>query len=287
MAVKSSVRVFFDYQMPYPAKLAFLWLAVWLLPMSGVRAAGWELVWSDEFNYTGLPDPGKWDYEDGYLRNDEAQFYTRARRENARVENGMLILEARKEHFRIPAGSRYTRGREFADYTSASLTTRGKQNWTYGRLEMRAKLPQGKGVWPAFWTLGENVDTVGWTACGEIDIMEFVGHDPNLIYGTSHYRADGRDASDGSHVTTELTHGNFHVYAVEWDHEKIDFFVDDHLYHTTKLSDAGAGTDNPFRRPQYLLLNFALGGSWGGPIDDSILPQRYLIDYVRVFRRKE
>ncbi len=264
-----------------------LLLAGWFVwPAPGVRAAEWEPVWSDEFNYQGLPDPTKWDYEDGFLRNHEAQFYTRARPENARVENGMLIIEARREHFPIPANSPNAHGRDFADYTSASLCTKGKQSWTYGRLEMRAKLPQGKGVWPAFWTLGEDIGKVGWPTCGEIDIMEFVGHDPNLIYGTSHYWANGKQASDGAHTTAELTHGDFHVYAVEWDRDKIDFYVDDHLYHTTRVDAAGPGADNPLRRPQYLLLNFALGGDWGGPIDDRILPQQYLIDYVRVFRKK-
>ena len=255
--------------------------------VSVLHAVEWEPVWSDEFNYQGLPDPTKWDYEDGFMRNHEAQFYTRARLENASVENGCLIIEARKEHFPIPADSPNAQGRKFADYTSASLITKGKQNWTYGRLEMRAKLPQGRGVWPAFWTLGEDLGKIGWPACGEIDIMEFVGHDPNLIYGTSHYVVGGQPASDGAHLTTELTHGDFHVYAVEWDHDKIDFYVDGHLYHTTEVDRAGLGADNPFRRPQYLLLDFALGGQWGGPIDDSILPQRFLIDYVRVFRKKE
>ena len=287
MAVKSSVRVSFNRRFD-PMKLSLQWLAlllVWLAP--SLRAVEWEPVWSDEFNYQGLPDPAKWDYEDGFLRNHEAQFYTRSRPENARVENGCLILEARKEHFQIPAGSRNANGRQFADYTAASLVTKGRQSWTYGRLEMRARLPQGKGVWPAFWTLGANIDQAGWPACGEIDIMEFVGHDPNLIYGTSHYRIDGKHASDGDHTAAELTHGDFHIYAVEWEREKIDFYVDDHLYHTTSVDRAGAGADNPFRRPQYLLLNFALGGDWGGPIDDSILPQQYLIDYVRVFQKKE
>ena len=267
-------------------KPLLLWLSLLLLSVSVARAAGWELVWADEFNYTGLPDPAKWEYEEGYVRNHEAQFYTRARLENARVENGMLILEARKERFRIPAGTRNAQGREFADYTSASINTKSKQSWTYGRLEMRARLPQGKGVWPAFWTLGTNIDQIGWPACGEIDVMEFVGHNPNLIYGTSHYQIAGKEASDGAHLQTELTHGGFHVYAVEWDREKIDFFVDDHLYHTTTVDRAGAGEDNPLRRPHYLLLNFALGGSWGGQIDDGVLPQQYLIDYVRVFRKK-
>ncbi len=272
---------------PLLMKTPLLLLAVlFALAVPSLRAADWEPIWSDEFNYHGQPDPAKWGYEDGFIRNNEAQFYTHARLENARVENGCLIIEARQEHFPIPADSPNAHGRAFADYTSAALVTKSTQSWTYGRMEMRAKLPQGKGVWPAFWTLGIDIDKVGWPACGEIDIMEFVGHDPNLIYGTSHYRLDGKEASDGAHATTELMRGDFHVYAVEWDRDKIDFYVDDHLYHTTRVDAAGQGADNPLRRPHYLLLNFALGGSWGGPIDDGILPQQYVVDYVRVFRKK-
>src|SRR5262249_55283203 len=139
--------------------------------------------------------PAKWNYETGYLRNHERQFYTRARQENARVENGLLIIEARKERYRIPGTDlaakpegrgRRGRGREFAEYTSASLTTWGKAAWTYGRIEARAKLPSGRGTWPAIWTLGANIDQVGWPACGEIDIMEFVGFKPGVIHANIH-----------------------------------------------------------------------------------------------------
>ena len=287
MAVKSSVRVFFTLAFPVMKNFLRLFSCWFVWSVSGVQAAEWEVIWADEFNYQGLPDPTKWDYEDGFVRNHEAQFYTRARPENARVENGMLILEARREHFPIPPGSPGAHDRTFAEYTSASLLTKGKQSWTYGRLEMRAKLPQGKGVWPAFWTLGDDIGAVGWPACGEIDIMEFVGHDPNQIYATSHYVVGGKPASDGAHTAVELTRGDFHVYAVEWDRDKIDFSVDGHVYHTTRVDAAGPGMDNPMRRPQYLLINFALGGEWGGPIDDHILPQRYLVDYVRVYQKKQ
>ncbi len=162
-----------------------------------LRAADeWQLAWSDEFDYEGLPDPTKWGYEEGFVRNHEAQFYTVGRRENARVEHGMLIIEARKEHWDNPHYKEGATGesgrRKSAEYTSASINTLHKQSALFGRMEMRAKLPSGKGVWPAFWTLGENIGAVGWPRCGEIDIMEFVGHDPRFIYGTLHW--GGRQA---------------------------------------------------------------------------------------------
>lgn len=155
-------------------------------------AAGWKLVWSDEFDKPGLPDPAKWNYETGFIRNHEAQYYTDARLENARVENGMLVIEARKESFKNPdydptAGTNnWKRSREFAAYTSACLTTQERVSWKYGRIEVRAKLPAGRGVWPAIWMLGTNRQDVGWPACGEIDIMEMVGFRPDMIYGHIH-----------------------------------------------------------------------------------------------------
>jgi len=132
-------------------------------------AQDWKLVWSDEFDRPGLPDPAKWGYEKGFVRNQEKQYYTEARKENARVEGGMLIIESRREEYRN------------AHYTSASLTTQGTASWTYGRMEMRAKLPTGRGIWPAFWMLGINESQVGWPACGEIDIMELVGFHPEVV----------------------------------------------------------------------------------------------------------
>src|SRR5690348_5754560 len=144
--------------------------------LSTLSAANWKLVWSDEFEQPGLPDPAKWNYEEGFIRNNEAQFYTTNRSENARVENGMLVIEARKERFKNPAFDPEAKGRggprrnrEYAEYTSASLTTRGKASWTYGRIEVKAKLPTARGTWPAIWTLGTNRQA-GWPACGEIDI---------------------------------------------------------------------------------------------------------------------
>ncbi len=247
---------------------------------TGLRAGDWKLVWSDEFNYRGLPDKTKWDYEEGFVRNGESQYYTRARLENARVENGLLVIECRKEHF-TPAHHAPV------EYTSASLNTLHKASWQYGRIEVRAKLPRGKGVWPAIWTLGTNVEKAGWPACGEIDIMEFVGKETNNIHGTVHYAVAGRHQQDGHAFATSRPSDAFHIYAIEWTADRIDFYFDTNKYHTVYIDKAGLGRDNPFRKPHYLLLNFALGGDWGGAIDNTILPQKYLIDYVRVYQRAE
>ena len=256
-------------------------------------AAAWRLVWSDEFDAPGLPDTNKWNYEFGFVRNNELQFYTRARQENARVENGMLVIEGRKERFPNPAyrpGADPQRnrraGRQFADYTAASLITRDKAAFLYGRIEVRAKLPQGKGVWPAIWMLGTN-RVVGWPRCGEIDIMEFVGKEPDAVHATVHFAKDSKHASKGSKTNTPAPYNDFHIYAVEWFPDRMDFYFDQQKYFTFDLDAAGAGPDNPFRQPQYLLINLALGGSWGGPLDDSVLPQKYLIDYVRVYEAKK
>jgi beta-glucanase (GH16 family) len=243
-----------------------------------LHAEDWKLVWADEFNDQGLPDTTKWDYEEGFVRNHESQYYTRARLENARVEGGMLVIEGRKESFT-------PKNHAPVAYTSASLITRNKVSWQFGRIEARAKLPQGLGVWPAFWTLGTNISNVGWPGCGEIDIMEFVGKETNNIHGTLHYAVKGEHQSDGGTMKTPKPYEDFHIYAVEWSPDRIDFFFDDTKYHTVLLDKAGQGERNPFRRPHYLIINLALGGDWGGPIDDTMLPQKYLIDYVRVYKK--
>jgi beta-glucanase (GH16 family) len=245
---------------------------------------GCQLVWSDEFDKPGLPDPNKWDYETGYVRNGERQYYTRARSENARVEGGSLVIEGRKEQYAIPAAK--PGQKQIADYTAASLVTKGKAQWMFGRIEVRAKLPQGKGVWPAIWMLGQKFPATRWPACGEIDIMEFVGHTPRLVHANVHYSKAGKHASKGGKIEAARPFDDFHVYAVEWSAEKMDFFFDKQKYFTFNVTDAAEAGANPFHRPQYLLINLALGGSWGRQIDDSILPQKYLIDYVRVYQKQ-
>jgi beta-glucanase (GH16 family) len=261
-----------------------------------VQAGDWRLVWSDEFDRDGLPDPTRWSYEEGFVRNRELQYYTAGRRENARVEGGYLIIEAHKEQYpnaRYQADAperRWQQRREHADYTSASLNTRDQAAWTYGRIEVRAKLPGGRGTWPAIWTLGTNMNAVGWPACGEIDIMEYVGHDPGVVHANVHTRGYNHARGNGRGARTALPDAEkqFHVYAVEWTPEKLEFFVDDRKYFT--LENDGTGVDSwPFDAPQYLILNLAIGGAWGGQkgVDDAIFPQKFLIDYVRVYQRAE
>jgi len=252
----------------------------------------WKLVWSDDFDYEGLPDPSKWGYEEGFVRNNEMQFYTRARRENARVEGGLLIIEGRKDSFPNPGykvdSSNWKENREFVEYTSASLVSKIDTGWKYCRIEVLAKLPDGKGVWPAIWTLGINCPQVSWPACGEIDIMEFVGNWPGEIFGTIHYpTSEGAYEKQEGKLKDLDPHSDFHSYAIEWCPDRIDFFYDSHKYHTAWLDKAGAGVENPFRKPHYLILNLALGGSFGGEIEDDCFPQRYLIKHVSVYAHEQ
>jgi beta-glucanase (GH16 family) len=238
-------------------------------------SAAWTLAWADEFDRPGLPDASLWDYEEGYLRNQELQLYTRGRLENARVEDGSLVIEARRE----ASGS--------AQYTAASLVTRGRRSILYGRVEVRAKLPRGRGLWPALWMLGEDIATAGWPRCGEIDIMEHVGFEPGRVHGTVHTEAYNhvKGTQRGASLDVGDLYDRFRVYAVEWRPDRIDFFVDERLYFTFRKE--GSGLDVwPFDRPQYLILNIAVGGSWGGQegVDDAVFPQRMTIDYVRVYR---
>jgi beta-glucanase (GH16 family) len=256
-----------------------------------VSVPEWQLVWSDEFDYQGLPDPSKWGYEEGFVRNNEPQYYTRGRLENARVEDGTLIIEARKEKFRnpgyqaMPAPGGKVKA-EFAEYTSASLITLDKAAWKYGRFELRAKLPLGVGMWPAFWTLGANLREVSWPACGEVDIMEFWGRDPHRMTSCVHYRQDGGHKMAYGKIDVEESLAEFHVYALEWYPDRMDFFYDGQKYHTVPLSKLDDKDDNAFRKPHYLLMNLAVEGN-GKKIDDQALPQKYVVDYVRVYQNKQ
>lgn len=237
----------------------------------------WKLIWADDFQYQGLPEPSKWNYEEGKVRNNESQFYTKGRSENARVEDGMLVIEAKSEDF------------EGATHTSASLITKGKREFLYGRIEVKAKLPTGVGMWPAIWMLGTNISDIGWPACGEIDIMENVGFDPDTIHANVHTKAYNhvKKTNKGSKINVNAPYKDFHIYAVEWFEDHMDFFVDDQKYFSFK--NEGTGNDAwPFDKPHYLILNIAIGGSWGGRygIDESILPQKMYVDYVRYYEMK-
>jgi len=246
--------------------------------------AGWKLVWSDEFDKPGLPDAKKWTNEVGFVRNHEAQYYTRERQENARVENGCLIIEGRKEEYTAPDGKK-------SHYTAASLTTQRLFETLYGRIEVRAKLPRGRGMWPAIWMLGVNHDKpgFGWPKCGEIDIMEAVGHEPDKVFATVHWFGyeKGKHDSFGGNLKGQAPSDDFHVYAVEWFADRMDFYYDETKYFTYPVEKAGKDDKNPFHKPHYLLLNLAIGGGWGGQkgIDDSVFPQKYVIDYVRIYKR--
>ncbi len=241
-------------------------------------AAQWDLVWEDNFDGNGLLNSAIWDYEVGYIRNKESQYYTEKRTENARIENGNLIIEARNDNWKDNK------------ITSASINTFGKKSILYGRVEVRAKIPTGVGTWPAIWMLGENMNQIGWPACGEIDVMENVGYDPDTIHANIHTKAYNHSigTNKGNRIGIKTLYDNYNIYAVNWFEDHMDFFVNDSLYFSFK--NEGTGNDAwPFDKPHYLLINLAIGGAWGGNqgIDDAIFPQKYYIDYVRVYREKE
>ncbi len=237
-----------------------------------------KLVWSDEFNYTGRPDTTKWAYDIGGhgWGNQELQYYT-DRPENARAENGRLIIEARKEDY------------EGSAYTSSRLVTRGKAEWKYGRFEIRAKLPEGLGTWPAIWMLAakQHYGDQYWPHNGEIDIMEHVGFDPGVVHASIHTRAFYHSIGTQKTATTAVpaAMSGFHTYRVDWTADDILAYVDDRLYF--RFANDHEGWEHwPFDQPFYLLLNIAFGGSWGAAkgIDPAVLPQRMEVDWVRVYQ---
>jgi beta-glucanase (GH16 family) len=242
--------------------------------------AGWHLVWSDEFNQPdgSAPDPAKWNYDTGGggWGNNEQECYT-ARTNNVRIEEGRLVIEARQEKF------------DQKKYTSARLLTRGKGSWTYGRFEARIKIPRGQGIWPAFWLLSTNLSTVGWPACGEIDIMENIGKEPGTVHGTVHGPGYSGDNGIGGPVTLPggvAVADDFHVFAVECEPERVTWFMDGRPYFTVTPASLPHHTRWVFHQPKYLLLNLAVGGYWpGNPDATSTFPQRMIVDYVRVYAK--
>lgn len=235
------------------------------------------LAWHDEFDKDGLPNPVKWNYELGpKLRNGEAQDYTQ-RPENARVENGCLVIEARRESYK---GS---------EYTSASLTTRNTFPFVYGRVEVRAKIPEGRGLWPAIWLVGYDSEKISWPAIGEIDMMENVGFDPKTLFFTIHTldnnHAKGNEIQ--ASLPVENVYEDFHLYTLDWTPKSLVLSFDGRevLRYDKTVNSMGSW---PFFNPMYLILNVAIGGEWGGAkgIDDAIFPRRMLVDYVRVYKLK-
>lgn len=272
-------------------KLAFYTLQNYYKQKGATK--NYQLVWTDEFNYKGQPDPAKWGYETGYIRNDEKQYYT-DRLENARVEDGNLVIEARKEAvinsaFTSKEAKDWRNNQEFSQYTSASITTRNKAEWLYGKIEVRAKLPKGRGAWSALWMLGANWDEVGWARCGEIDIMENVGFDQNTIHGTVHTEAYNhtKNTQRGKQIEVSDPTEQYHIYSVEWTPEKIDFMVDGKIYNTF-VNEHKTDLEWAFDQKFHLKINNAIGGDWGGQkgIDDASFPQKMLVDWVRVYQMK-
>lgn len=236
---------------------------------------GKKLVWNDEFNYNGLPYSAKWNYEIGGhgYGNNELQYYTKNRLENAHVENGNLVIEARKEAW------------QNNQYTSARLVTKGKASWKYGTVEVRAKLPKGRGTWPAIWMMSENMKE--WPDDGEIDIMEHVGYNQGFIHASIHTKKYNHIINTQKTDTIQVNDASekFHVYRMDWSPEKIEIFVDNQKYFSTK-NDENTYEAWPFDQPFYLILNQAVGGNWGGKegVDENIYPQKFYIDYVRVYQ---
>lgn len=235
-----------------------------------------KLVWSDEFNYTGLPDSAKWNYDVGGhgWGNHELQYYTLKKTSNARVENGYLVIEAKKE----PVDQN--------QYSSARLVTKGKGDWTYGHIDVRARIPKGLGTWPAIWMLG-SATPLKWPDDGEIDIMEHVGYNHGVIHASAHTRKYFHSIGTQKTATTLLPDcsESFHLYSLNWDAESITMLIDGKAYFSFKNEHSGKNAW-PFDKPFHLLLNIAVGGDWGGQkgVDEKIFPAKMEIDYVRVYQ---
>ena len=228
------------------------------------------LVWSDEFNTDGAPNPNKWGYNTGTgttgWGNNELQYYTN-RPENVIVEGGLLKIKLIKENYMGSA------------YTSARLLSQGKYDFKYGKIEFRAKLPAGGGTWPALWMLGANIGTASWPACGEIDVMEHVGNQLNKIYGSLHHPGHSGANPDGATLMINNATTEFHIYTTEWNSSSIKFYVDNQLYYTF--------TNNstlPFNQNFFIIMNCAMGGNFGGTVDPNFTSATFEIDYVRVYQ---
>ena len=255
------------------------------LPSPAPLEAGWTLTWNDEFDAPdgSRPDPARWVYDlgGGGWGNEELQTYT-GQASNASIRGGQLVITARAERFTGADGIA-------RDYTSARLKTLGRFAQTYGRFEARLQVPRGQGIWPAFWMLGTDIDSAGWPACGEIDVMENIGREPATVHGTLH----GPGYSGGNSLGTGVDSPDgrafadgFHVFAVEWEPAEIRWYLDGRLYLSRKPGDLPEGSRWVFDHDFFVLLNVAVGGRWpGNPDATTVFPQEMKVDYVRVFRR--
>ena len=249
---------------------------------TGSAYGGWQLAWSDDFtNADGSsPDPTKWGFDIGNGDNgwgNQQLEYDTSRTNNVRIQGGNLVIEADQESYN---GFNYTSGR---------MNTKGKWSWTYGRIEARIKIPRGQGIWPAFWMLGANIDSVGWPTCGELDIMENIGKtsDQGTEHGTMH--GPGYSGGNGIGGTYTLPGGaklsdDFHIYAIEWTTNQIKWFLDTNLFFTATPASLPGGTTWVFTAPQFIILNVAVGGQWpGNPDGTTVFPQQILVDYVHIY----
>ena len=253
-------------------------------------SGGYKLIWADEFNRDGRPDPARWAYERGFVRNAEYQWY---QPENAWCEKGLLIIEARREKKANSTNTQAAAGGKekppHADYTSASVTTRGLHSWQYGRFVMRGRIDTRPGLWPAFWTVGAGGR---WPASGEIDIMEY--YRGMLLANVAWASGNDREAAwdDSRKPITEFNDpdwsSKFHVWRMDWDSDTIKLFVDDQLLNEVDLTrtfNKDAEGKNPLRQPHYIILNLAIGGTSGGDPSKTEFPARYEVDYVRIYQK--
>lgn len=259
-------------------------------PKTLYKSEGYKLVWSDEFNKNGKPDTSNWRYEKGLLRNEELQWY---QEENANCEKGLLVIEGRKEskpNPRYEAGSSdWRRKNANIEYTSSSINTSGKHSWKYGRFVMRGKIDISSGLWPAWWTLGVSGR---WPANGEIDMMEY--YKKKLLANIACIGTNRRAEWFSKTFPTDSLGGEkwaskFHVWRMDWDENAIALYVDDTLLNKVELSKLvnKDGTNiNPFKQPHYMLLNLAMGGMNGGDLGSTKFPNRFEVDYVRVYQKQ-
>ncbi len=267
------------------------WLLLPFLCACQSKPPAYQLVWAEEFNYTGLPDPTIWSFEEGDgcpnlcgWGNNEVQYYTRDQLKNARVTDGTLVLEAHREDGTgLP-------------FSSARLITKGKQAWEFGRFEFRAKLPKGAGTWPALWLLSTKISDVGWPDCGEIDVMEYVGRTPGTIHGSLHSPSSFGATENTGTISIPDVAETFHVYTVEWTPDSIAFFVDNRAYYTYAPTVKDASTW-PFTGPYFIILNIAMGGNFGSDpayetnglkngVDSLLQVARMEVDYIRVYQKQ-
>jgi len=251
----------------------------------------YKLVWSDEFNKDGRPDPCNWTYEIGFVRNREVQWY---QPENARCENGLLVIEGRRERKQNPRykpnSKNWRENREYAEYTSSSLTTKGLQSWMYGRFEMRGRIDTRAGICPAFWTLGIKGE---YPNCGEIDIMEYFN---GMLLANAAWRSEKRWVEEWDSTRKPLIEFNgpnwsakFHVWRMDWDMESIKLYVDDILLNTIDLNktfNKDKQGKNPFRQPHYIILNLAIDGPGVGDPSNTKFPAKLEVDYVRIYKKQ-